>query len=247
MNNKSSKDTNWAKLYDVYEIEFRENYQLLSKFQNDSHWVMLENFIKKTSFPTKRFSKFGFGAGLTLRYASKIFDEVYGFDISPKNVEKTNNELLSEGYKNIKLFCQDILEKNKEFENYFDVISFIHGIEHFSDDDYPILFENIKFYLKKGGIFSGALPNKLPFTFRICPNCNHKFEIDGHLSIFDKTKLKNLFELYDLKVIKISDFNYSYYFKFRGLTKTLYHLFINKILKKDSKYQLEFIVENYRK
>ena len=97
--------------------------------------------------------------------------------------------------------------------------------------------------MKKGGIFSGALPNDLPLKFRICPNCNHVFEIDGHLSSFDKNKLRNLFDIYGFNVIKISDFNYSYYFKFKGLTKTFYRLFVNNVLKKNSKYQLEFIVQ----
>lgn len=207
----------------------------------------VENFFAKKGFSYESIAEFGFGAGLTLRYASSIFNEVYGFDISKKNIEKTKDELQEEGFSNIYLFHLDVLQCDKRFKNYFDVISFIHGLEHFSEKDFPIFFNNIKYYLKNHGVFCGALPNNLQFNFRICPRCNHIFEIDGHLSTFDKNKLKELFENYNFKIVHLSDFNYKYYLKSKGISKTLYRILFHKIFHRKSNNQLEFIVQPLNK
>ena len=96
---------------------------------------MLLNQGKRYVSKDKIFCEIGFGSGVTLRKSLKYFSKVIGLDISPKNVEKTNIELKSEGYKNFELYTCDILE----YDNKFDVISYIHGLEHFSKDDYFLI------------------------------------------------------------------------------------------------------------
>ena len=59
---------------------------------------------------------------------------------------------------NFELYTSDLMDFDGRFENKFDIISFIHGLEHFTNTDYPIIFNNIKKYLTPGGIFTGALP-----------------------------------------------------------------------------------------
>jgi cyclopropane fatty-acyl-phospholipid synthase-like methyltransferase len=238
----SNREVDWGKIYDFYEITMRDLYQTISKPQNDSHFEMLKtkarNFLKKD----KVFCEIGFSAGLTLRHALKYFGEVHGLDISSKNVECTGKELSGEGFTNFKLFASDILQFDSSFENKFDVISFIHGLEHFGERDYPTLLKNIKRYLKNGGVFSGALPYKNEFKMRMCPNCSHVFETDGHISSHDINSLKKVFEANDFKILHISSFNLKYYLsKERGLNKLLKLIYY--FLRRKSLYQqIEYIV-----
>ena len=205
---------------------------------------MLKHYLKKYLKKDKIFAEIGFSAGLTLRYTSNYFKKVYGLDISPKNVEFTKNELLKKDYKNIECYTTDIMNKEEQFKNKFDVISFIHGLEHFSDKDYPILFENIKYYLKDDGVFTGALPNNLNFNYRMCPNCNFVFEIDGHISTHNKESLKNLFVNNNFEILYLNDFNIHYFKKHKDFPRFAYRLFTNKILKKnEGGGQLEYIVK----
>lgn len=136
------------------------------------------------------------------------------------------------------------MKKNKKFEEKFDVISFVHGIEHFSQEDITTLLNNIKYYLKKGGFFTGALPFDKDFKFRMCPNCGHVFEIDGHLSRYSIGSLSDLFLKNNFKILYINDFNYNYYLKRKGLMKFLFRLFTHRILKEKTILgQLEFVVQ----
>ena len=161
----------------------------------------------------------------------------------PKNVEYTNKELKDEGYTNIDCITFDIMKLNENFKNKFDVISFVHGIEHFSETDYAILFENIKYYLTENGVFTGALPNDLQFNYRMCPSCNNVFEIDGHLSRHTIGSLIKLFEKNNFQIIHLNDFNTKYFLRYRGLVRTLYYLLRNRVLKTRLNHQLEFIVK----
>jgi len=238
----SNKNTDWSKLYNIYETNFREIYKTRAKPQNDSHFTLIKRYYRKGIFNKNYiFGEIGFGAGLTLRMASNLFKEVWGLDVSPQNIEITKNELKVEGYENVKLEVCDILEFNKKFVNRFDVISFVHGLEHFSDDDYQILFGSIKKYLKKNGYFTGALPYNLDFNYRICPNCGEIFEIDGHLSKHDLDSIRNLFLKHGFKIVYLNNFNLEFYLKdekfFNKLLKLIYY-----ILKKPTS-QIEYIVQ----
>jgi cyclopropane fatty-acyl-phospholipid synthase-like methyltransferase len=239
----SNRDVDWGKLYDYYEVEMREMYRTVSKPQNDSHFEMLKHHLRKYLSKSKIFAEIGFSAGLTLRYASRYFKMVYGLDISSRNVEYTRNELLSEGYQNIELFATDIMKKEERFKNKFDVISFIHGLEHFSDGDYPILFENIKYYLRDNGVFTGALPYNSNFNFRICPKCEHVFEIDGHISKHNLATLRKLFEENNFEILYLSNFNIHYYRKEHDFFRFTYRFLNNLIFRKNpGGGQLEYVV-----
>ncbi|KAF5042798.1 Methyltransferase domain protein [anaerobic digester metagenome] len=239
----SNSDVDWAKHYDFYEVELREMYRNDSKPQNDSHFEMLKNKGIKYLTHDKIFCEIGFSAGLTLRYAHNFFGKVYGLDISPKNVELTKKELLAEGISNIELYASDLMKFDDRFENKFDVISFIHGLEHFALKDYPIVFNNLKKYLKPDGIFTGALPYKLGFNYRMCPQCNHVFEIDGHVSIHDKDSLKNVFIENGFKILHLDNYNLNYVLKQCGILKKVYVLSKYYLLKSHSVGQLEYIVK----
>lgn len=126
-NNSSNKNTDWGFIYDYYEVENRKMYLEQAIVQNISHFEMLRNQLKFLLNKNKIFAEIGFGAGITLRLMSPYFQEVYGLDISKKNVDLTRKEVEQEGYKNIRIDYLDIMKYDKKYDNKFDVISFIHG------------------------------------------------------------------------------------------------------------------------
>lgn len=239
----SNNDYNWSSLYDFYEIDLREIYNGIARPQNLSHFEMLKSHAKKYLNKNKIFCEIGFGSGLTLRMASPLFKTIYGLDISEKNVALTKQELFNEGIINAELSCSNIMIYEEKYKKSFDVISFIHGLEHFSSSDYPVLFENIKSYLKEDGIFTGALPYKLPFNMRMCPHCGKTFELDGHISIHDLDSIRKEFLDNGFKIIHLSNYNERYNFKTDGLLKYTYKK-LRAILKNEPlPEQIEFIVQ----
>lgn len=243
----SNQMVDWAKHYDFYEIELREMYKTVSKPQNESHFEMLKSKGAKYLNKKNCFCEIGFSAGLTLRYAFPFFNRIYGLDISPKNVEYTAAELHQEGYENIELFTCDLMIHDSRFDNKFDVISFIHGLEHFTKKDYPIVLNNIKAYLKPGGVFTGALPYMNNFNFRMCPKCNHVFEYDGHVSSHDCASLRLVFEENGYEVLYLDNFNLKYALKYGSLIKKTYRYMYYYLLNKRANNQIEYIVRPLKK
>jgi SAM-dependent methyltransferase len=239
----SNNDHNWASLYDFYEIDLREIYNGVARPQNLSHFEMLKSRAKKYLNKNKIFCEIGFGSGLTLRMVSPFFKTIYGLDISEKNVALTKQELFNEGITNIALCYSNIMIYEEKYKKSFDVISFIHGLEHFSSSDYPDLFENIKSYLTEDGIFTGALPYKLPFNMRMCPHCNKTFELDGHISIHDLDSIRKEFLDNGFKIIHLSDFNKRHTLKTDGLLKYTYKKLRSRIKNEPLHGQIEFIVQ----
>jgi cyclopropane fatty-acyl-phospholipid synthase-like methyltransferase len=239
----SNKDVALSVQYDYYEVEMRHIYMTVSKPQNDSHFLMLQSKGKKFLERSKAFCEIGFSAGLTLRLALKNFDKVYGFDISPRNVEFTRKELKDEGFSNFELYTSDLMVFDQRFENMFDIISFIHGLEHFSEKDYPVIMNNIKKYLKPMGIFTGALPFKNQFNFRMCPVCEHVFEIDGHISSHNINTIRKVFSDNGFQIIHLDNFNLSYAISYGPLLKRAYRFFVYYLLKHRANTQIEFIVQ----
>src|SRR4030042_352399 len=241
--NVTNKTIDLAKLYDYYEVELRDMYRTISKPQNESHFKMLQSKGEKYFRQDKVFCEIGFSAGLTLRYALNHFSKVYGLDISPKNVEFTKNELKNEGYNNFELYFSDLMKFDPVFENKFDIISFINGLEHFTDSDYSIILSNIKRYLRPGGIFTGALPFKNRFNYRMCPECNHVFETDGHVSSHDLNSLEGVFLKNDFEIIHLDNFNFKYTLSSGSVLRRVYRFLSHYLLLKPSTNQIEFIVK----
>ena len=239
---KSNKDIDWGRHYDFYETKFRDLYRTKSIKFNLSHYIMLLNEAGEYLNKKNNFCEIGFGAGITLRYALKHFKKIYGLDISGKNIETTTKELSSEGYKNFELLQDDLMVFNPKFENKFNVISFIHGLEHFTNSDYPIILSNISKYLKKDGIFTGALPYKNPFNYRMCPECEHVFEYDGHVSSHDIKSLSSVFKENNYQIIYISNFNIRYTYQNENFIKKIYKILNFYLRNKPPVHQLEYIV-----
>ena len=239
----SNNEFNWATIYDFYEIELRQLYNGIARPQNLSHFEMLKSRAKNYLNKNKIFCEVGFGSGVTLRLVSGYFKTIYGLDISEKNVILTKQELLNEGIKNAELNYSNIMIYEEKYKNSFDVISFIHGLEHFSASDYRVLFENIKRYLREDGIFTGALPYKLPFNYRMCPHCNKIFELDGHISIHDLDSIRKEFLDNGFKIAHLSNFNIRHSIKTDGLLKYSYKKLRSILNNEPISGQIEFIVQ----
>jgi cyclopropane fatty-acyl-phospholipid synthase-like methyltransferase len=239
----SNSDVDWAKHYDLFEIEMRNMYRTVAKPQNDSHFQMLLNNAKDHLNKNKSFCEIGFGCGITLRYAAKYFGNVYGLDISPRNVEYTADELRDEGVKNVELYCSDIMKTDERFLKKFDVLSFIHGLEHFAEKDYGIMLGNIRSYLKPGGIFTGALPYKNEFNYRMCHKCGNVFEMDGHVSSHDENSLRKVLEENGFEVLYLNNFNIHYALNEGNILQKIHRVLLYKFFGRRFFTQLEYVAK----
>ena len=79
----------------------------------------------------------------------------------------------------------------------------------------------------------------------MCPNCNHVFEIDGHVSSHNVQSLRKVFGDNGFDIIYLNNFNYKYAIKKqRNLTRKIliyiYHGLFGKHLNNG---QIEYIVK----
>jgi cyclopropane fatty-acyl-phospholipid synthase-like methyltransferase len=218
-------------------------YRTVAKPQNDSHYQMLLNYAKDHLNKDKTFCEIGFGCGITLRYALKHFGKVYGLDISPRNVDFTGEELLNEGHKNAELFYSDIMKPDSRFTDKFDVLSIIHGLEHFAEKDYGTMLGNIRSYLKPGGIFTGALPYKNEFNYRMCHKCGNVFEMDGHVSSHDENSLRKVLEENGFEVLYLNNFNIHYALSEGNTLQKIHRVLLYKLFGRRFFTQLEYIAK----
>ena len=98
--------------------------------------------------------------------------------------------------------------------------------------------------MKTGGVFTGALPYDKNFNYRICPNCNNHFEIDGHVSRHDLKTLKTIFVENGFKIIHLENFNLNYSLKNVGIIKKIYRYLYYGVFRVDPKSssQIEYMV-----
>ena len=99
----------------------------------------------------KRVLEIGCGNGHSLKYVSDIgADELWGLDISPEQVKRTQNYLLSKNI-NAKIICSPMENDCKIPSDYFDIVYAVYSIGWTTDLNKT--FNKVYSYLKKGGIF----------------------------------------------------------------------------------------------
>lgn len=99
----------------------------------------------------KKVLEIGCGNGHSLKYVSDLGAvDLWGIDISPNQIERTNDFLLSQGI-NAKLICSPMENECGIPKNYFDVIYSVYTIGWTTDLNKS--FSKISSYLKKDGIF----------------------------------------------------------------------------------------------
>jgi SAM-dependent methyltransferase len=226
-----------VEMWDLYQIKLRDIYDRKAK---EKPIYPLFHFIKqyyKNRPIPENIAEVGFGNGGLLRSLSTIFPVCFGLDISGKNIEFTEKAFRQDGICNVKFEVYNIMDVPSQ-EHRFDAIVLSHVLEHFDDDQIKIVLQNVKRLLKPQGIFFGATPYKKFFNPRICPNCGHTFEIDGHKQILDEQKMKTILEENGFKIIQIRHFNPDHFYYGESLWWRLFH---RGFLLKDQVTQLEFI------
>lgn len=122
----------------------------------------------------------GAGYGCSLIRKESCVDEMFGVDLSKQSIEFANRVYQSE---NIKFINGNCVNRTLFGSDCFDVIVSFETIEHVKE--YGKFIENCFFWLKKGGVLIGSVPNEnvLPFDKE-----THLF----HVKHFSKDEIKAL-------------------------------------------------------
>jgi len=224
-------------LWDLYQTELREIYNRKA-YEKPIYplFYLIKKYYKSRPVPAN-IAEIGFGNGSLLRSLANIIPICYGLDISKKNIEFTEEEFRKNGICNVRFEVYNIMD-SPPVAHRFDAIVLSHVLEHFDDSQLWIVLQNIKRLLNKQGILFGATPYKKPLNPRICQNCGHIFEIDGHKQIFDEQRLKDILEKGGLKILLIRHFNPDHFYYGKPF---LWRLFHRGFLLRDQVTQLEFI------
>jgi len=235
-----NRKTNTAEVWDKYQTEQRAGYKVKSAF-NDPTYYFVKYLVKKNIIGVGNILEIGYGDGLTLQLLSKIFNKVSGADISPKNIELTKKEFEEKNINNADFFVLDLVDP-LQIDNKYDVIMLNHVLEHFTKGELDIVVPNILKLLKPGGKLIGAVPYNLPLTYRICPNCGEKFEIDGHQIQYTEAIFRQNILPYGFKEIVIRNHNFKFYSRKDSLIKKVLRRMYYKFIR-TPKGQLEFCIE----
>ncbi len=132
--------------------------------------------------------------------------------ISNTKFEKFGIEINAEGYelckgKNLKVFNKEL--KDLKFQdNFFDVVTLWHVIEHLEN---PIdTIKSVKRVLKEDGILVIAVPNTDSLGFKYGQNFWFHLDSPRHLMLFNKKSLKYLLNNAGFRIILKKNLFYDY-------------------------------------
>ena len=166
-----------------------------------SHQFCL-NLIEQHNNSKGKLFDIGCGYGHLIDLARKRGWEAIGYDVDCSTVDRIKYKL------NLQIYCGDFLKLELE-ENYFDVITMLHVIEHLKNpQDYLKIISHI---LKDNGIFFLALPNinsrsaifksfleRLGFRKK---NKGAYYDTDHHLWYYSPASIKNTLGRFGFEVI----------------------------------------------
>lgn len=164
----------------------------------------LVNFLKKhLQLNNKSILDYGCGPGFITQYLCEnlVNSNISACDLSQVACEETFSRCKE--YKNFKGVTQ-IGEMEAFFEKKFDVIFFFEVIEHLSDEDLSITFENFKKLLKPNGLFVLTTPNEedLLKGTMVCPECGCYYHYVQHLRSWSESSLTDCVNRFGLKKYK---------------------------------------------
>jgi len=191
------------KLWDFHELENRETFALAQP--------RLKFLVREATglIKTGKVLDIGFGDGFFFKALYKCNKNLnlYGLDISEKNVEITKRELDESGIKvDLTVGSIDTLPFS---ENYFDVIVASEVLEHLDNSTLQKGLSEIVRILKPGGYFLATTPanENLKDLLCYCPQCGYSFHRWGHKQSFDKARIQSLFgSFFDKVKIKLVAF-----------------------------------------
>jgi len=178
-----------------------------------------------------RFLDIGCGKGILLHLAWQKGFDVYGTEYSKGEIDYCETRF------HLKNIFQGELD-NKFKENFFDIITLFHVLEHIID--FRLYLKKIKSLLKKEGLLVIEVPNKdwivrKSYTEKLMP---HQI----HHNHFSAENLKDLLTQEDFQVI---GFGYDNPFHLKLLNKWTAISLINKLLFKFGYYNFSPVIKIY--
>ena len=231
-------------LWDKYQTDLRYIYEVKKREKPiyPLYHYVLDYVSNIEGYSSLLIAEIGFGDGSLLESLSKKFNKVVGLDISKKNLIYTQDKFKLKRISNAEFRHYDI-RKGANFNEKFDILVLSHVLEHFSDSEFGVITKNLRDLLKDEGVIICATPYQKKLQDRICPNCSHVFEIDGHKQVLDELKIKELLESNDFKLLSVRNFNPTHYYWGWNKAKALIHNFLRKFFRMNIYTQLEFVAK----
>lgn len=210
--------------YEPYNLDSQDFYQkfengLMEVYYNNQKGILAWFKVKlyqalynpiPAEYKGKKILDVGCGNGLFL-YNLKRFGafDVYGVDISDYAVRQAREKL--------SLFNVNsgLLEEQSFSDNFFDVITLNHVIEHLPDPKKTLL--EVGRILKPKGLLIITTPNAASINLKIFGQYWFALETPRHLNIFSTRSLSKIVEQADTFSIKKIDYNISNYIFARSL------------------------------
>lgn len=197
----------YPNLYEPYNINQNDFYQSLSYTLMSSYYKDDQRKIDKlksffyqkiyTPLPKEFIGKIldiGCGNGMYLYNLKNQGWDVYGIDPSNHAVNFATNEL------GLEKVTQGFLEEIKYPDEFFDVITLNHVIEHLPDPN--LTLKEIKRLLKRNGLFVITTPNFDCVSEKIFKQYWFPLETPRHLYLYTENTLRKLLEINGLQIIK---------------------------------------------
>jgi 2-polyprenyl-3-methyl-5-hydroxy-6-metoxy-1,4-benzoquinol methylase len=209
------------KIWEFYQIEQRAAYLRPDVLERQESLVRL---IMKKAPKKGKLLEIGFANGYLLKLLRNRYD-CCGIDISIKNIEVTREEFRQDHIDNVEFIATDITEH--DFNKKFDIVVACHVLEHFDDHSLANLLYNIYTILNHNGVLVGSVPYKqdLQSCKRICPNCAHVFDPDGHRQSFDENNLTIFLENAGFKNIYTDTYVVGLKKDIKNLLRRIYYLY----------------------
>lgn len=196
-------------LEEIYNKEeyFRDSYKKQSTddfdyFSNKEEKVLLANnkINELVAFDSidfginKNILDIGCAAGFFLKAAKQRGLKVFGVEISKESASFAKKEF------DIDIIAKDILELGEEYNNFFDIISMFHVLEHLPDINEQM--QKIYKLLKPGGVLIIEVPNIKSVDNLLYKNLIRTLQPPHHLYAFSPESLKELSIANNFKVIE---------------------------------------------
>jgi len=162
-------------------------YQIIKNYTIPKKFLLINKYSKG-----KTILDIGCATGEFLNFFKSRNWRTFGIEPNEKAREFANEN-----------FGLDVYEENKikKFENnYFDVITMWHVLEHVHNLNERV--GEIKRILKNDGILFVALPNPDSFDAKYYKEYWAGYDVPRHLYHFNKLNVKELFDKFDMKIIQ---------------------------------------------
>lgn len=172
-------------MWDFYQTEGREIFNWAM-----SRFVFLTKKVRRL-IQNGKILDIGFGDGRLLAGLSGQGRELYGIDISEKNVVLTQDQFKTKGL--LAEFKFGNINAIPYQDAYFDCVVASEVLEHVDDDTLRRGLSEIKRVLKPGGYLVITTPadEKLDENLVYCPDCQKQFHRWGHKQSFSMERISS--------------------------------------------------------